>query len=263
MADFKITDTEEEIISRLISDEAIQEYIDMVVDEDDKEEYIKALKIVAKVKGIEPTESNIKELGLQFQDEIDENYVPTEDDLTFRETDTEKRIISRLIDDKAIQYYVNMVLEDGTEAEVERTLGYIARAKNIEPTESNLAKIKAQYFQKVSNIVNDEQEEEVSYKVVGVHKASDELTTEEKRLLHFEAFYEDYDDDDDNNFILFLANRDAIEPTESNLAKIKIQTKERYLIYALQDIAISLGIEPTQENLERLRAEYTAKVNAK
>jgi hypothetical protein len=77
-----------------------------------------------------------------------ENYIPTKDDLTFRETDTKKRIISRLIDDEAIQDYIDIVLEDGTENTLERAFTYIAEAKNIELTKENINKLKAQFLPK-------------------------------------------------------------------------------------------------------------------
>ncbi|MDR3346330.1 MAG: hypothetical protein LBS73_04050 [Campylobacteraceae bacterium] len=78
-----------------------------------------------------------------------EDYIPTKEDLTFRETDTKKRIIETLTDDIEIQDYIDMVLEDGTEATIQRAFTYIAEAKNIKPTEANINKLKAQFLPKV------------------------------------------------------------------------------------------------------------------
>jgi len=74
--------------------------------------------------------------------------VPTKEDLTFRETDTKKIIIETLTDDTEIQDYIDMVLEDGVENTIERAFRYVAEAKNIEPTEANINKLKAQFLPK-------------------------------------------------------------------------------------------------------------------
>jgi DNA-binding phage protein len=80
-----------------------------------------------------------------------EDYVPTKEDLTFSAVDiseVEKSIIDDLVDDEAIQEYLEVVLEDTVnmpkelkERVITRTLTYIAKAKNIKPIKANLAKL--------------------------------------------------------------------------------------------------------------------------
>ncbi|MDR3346345.1 MAG: putative addiction module antidote protein [Campylobacteraceae bacterium] len=40
-------------------------------------------------------------------------------------------IVKYLTDDESIEFYLNLVLEDGDEAEFKRALGYIAKAKGM------------------------------------------------------------------------------------------------------------------------------------
>jgi DNA-binding phage protein len=74
-----------------------------------------------------------------------EDYVPTKDDLTFYTEDIsaiENRIINGLTDDKAIQEYFEVTMEDCNEKMLENAINYIAIAKGIKPTTNNIKQLK-------------------------------------------------------------------------------------------------------------------------